>query len=78
MERHLVIVLLLARYCNLGNIAIGISYGVRNIRLPWLSNVLIAFLTGFGTWIFIISGQRIITRNIAKNCDGLERQQDFC
>ena len=61
MDKNVLFVLLLALSCNLDNIAIGISYGVRNIRLPWLSNLLIAFLTGFGTWLFIVFGQRIIS-----------------
>jgi putative sporulation protein YtaF len=61
MDKNVIIILLLALSCNLDNIAIGISYGVRNIQLPWLSNLLIAFLTGFGTWLFIVFGQRIIS-----------------
>jgi putative sporulation protein YtaF len=61
MNKNVILVLLLGLSCNLDNIAIGISYGVRSIRLPWRSNLLIAFLTGFGTWLFIVFGQRIIT-----------------
>ncbi len=61
MDKNVIIILLLALSCNLDNIAIGISYGIRNIRLPWLSNLLIAFLTGTGTWLFIVFGQKIVT-----------------
>jgi putative sporulation protein YtaF len=61
LHKQSLVILLLALSCNLDNIAIGISYGIRNIRLPWLSNLLIAFLTAAGTGLFIVFGQRIIT-----------------
>jgi putative sporulation protein YtaF len=57
----LLLVLLLALSCNLDNVAIGLSYGLRGIRLPLSSNLLIAILTGGGTLVFIVFGQQIVT-----------------
>ncbi len=61
MDLNMLLVLILALSCNLDNVAIGISYGIRGIRLPFLSNLLIAVLTAGGTLVFIVFGHQIVT-----------------
>jgi putative sporulation protein YtaF len=57
----ILLVVMLALSCNLDNLAIGISYGVRDIRLPFSSNLLIAVITAGGTLAVIISGRQVHT-----------------
>lgn len=45
---------------NLDNIVIGIAYGVKKIKINFLSNVLIAFITTFGTFISMFVGNLLI------------------
>jgi putative sporulation protein YtaF len=63
----LLLILLLSLSCNLDNVAIGLSYGLRGIRLPLLSNLLIAILTSGGTLVFIVFGHQIVTVLSPKN-----------
>ena len=49
---------LIALSCNLDNVGVGISYGTRRIRLPLITNVYIAFLTGFGTYLAMVAGRQ--------------------
>lgn len=56
---HLVTILLLAISSNLDNIGVGISYGIREINIPFTSNLLIALITSCGTFLSILLGQTI-------------------
>lgn len=55
----LVPILLLALSSNGDNIAVGIAYGVGRIEVPFSSNVLIALVTGFSTFLSIWAGRGI-------------------
>jgi putative sporulation protein YtaF len=57
----ILLVVMLALSCNLDNLTIGISYGVRDIRLPFFSNLLIAVITAGGTLAVIIFGRQVHT-----------------
>lgn len=48
--------LLLAISSNLDNMAVGLSYGARNVRIFWPSNLLIALLTSMGTGVSMSFG----------------------
>ena len=50
--------LLIALSCNLDNVGVGLSYGVRGIRLPLVTNLYIAVLTATGTGLAMILGQQ--------------------
>ena len=56
---ELVPILLVAISSNTDNLVVGIAYGMRHIRVPWLSNVVVAVLTGFATLASVLAGQRI-------------------
>jgi putative sporulation protein YtaF len=49
-------VVLLAISSNLDNLGVGISYGMRKVRIPWQSNLLIAFITSTGTLLSMTFG----------------------
>ncbi|MDP4120334.1 MAG: manganese efflux pump [Bacillota bacterium] len=44
---------------NIDNLVIGISYGVKKIRIPLISNILIAFITFCGTVLLMSVGKRL-------------------
>ncbi len=50
--------LLIAVSCNLDNVGVGISYGVRGIILPFRTNLYIAVLTAAGTALAMVLGQQ--------------------
>jgi putative sporulation protein YtaF len=50
--------LLIALSCNLDNVGVGLSYGARGIRLPLITNLYIALLTGVGTGLAMVLGQQ--------------------
>ncbi len=52
-------VVLLALSSNLDNLGVGISYGMRKVRIPWQSNLLIAFITSLGTLISMTFGSLV-------------------
>lgn len=56
---HIVSILLLALSSNLDNVGVGTAYGVRKIRIPFSSNVVIALITSTGTWLSMLMGKRI-------------------
>ena len=56
---HILTILVLAISANADNIAVGLAYGARRIRLPLASNLLIAFITSFGTLITMILGKKM-------------------
>jgi putative sporulation protein YtaF len=47
---------LIALSCNLDNVGVGISYGARGIKLPFLTNLYIALLTAAGTCMAMVLG----------------------
>jgi putative sporulation protein YtaF len=49
---------LIALSCNLDNVGVGISYGTRRIRLPYVTNLYIALLTSFDTYLAMVAGQQ--------------------
>lgn len=51
---------------NLDNMVIGIAYGIKNIQIKFLSNILIAFITTLGTFISMHIGN-LITQFISIN-----------
>lgn len=59
MANQLFPLLLLGAISNLDNLGIGISYGVQKIRIPFQSNLLIAFLTGIVTIISVSIGNTL-------------------
>jgi putative sporulation protein YtaF len=52
-------ILLLAVSSNLDNVGVGTAYGVRKIRIPFSSNILIALITSTGTWLSMLMGKSI-------------------
>jgi putative sporulation protein YtaF len=50
--------LLIALSCNLDNVGVGLAYGTRGIRLPLATNLYIALLTAFGTYLAMVLGQQ--------------------
>jgi putative sporulation protein YtaF len=56
---HLLTILVLAVSSNLDNIGVGLSYGIRNINIPFPSNLLIAVVSSSGTLVSILLGRTI-------------------
>jgi putative sporulation protein YtaF len=56
---HLISILSLASSSSADNLMVGIAFGVRGTRLPFLSNLLIAALNGAGTLLSMIAGNVI-------------------
>ncbi len=56
---QLFVILLLALSSNLDNVGVAISYGARKINIPFSSNLRIAFITGGGTLLSMLVGERI-------------------
>ncbi|WP_235860457.1 manganese efflux pump [Photobacterium phosphoreum] len=44
---------------NLDNFVIGLTYGVKNERIPLKANAIIAFITAFITYISMLGGKLI-------------------
>lgn len=59
MELWLVVILLIALVSNTDNFGVGISYGTRKILIPFVSNILIALITGLGTLFSMYVGKGI-------------------
>ncbi len=51
--------LLLSLSSNLDNVGVGVAYGIRRIRVPFSSNLIIALITGTGTLAAILAGHTI-------------------
>ncbi len=49
--------LLIALSCNLDNVGVGISYGARGIKIPFVTNLFIALITGTGTLLAMVLGK---------------------
>jgi putative sporulation protein YtaF len=56
---QLIVILLLSISSNLDNVGVAISYGARKINIPFSSNLLIAFITGSGTLLSMLVGERL-------------------
>lgn len=56
---NLAAMLLMAVASNLDNIGVGLAYGARNIRIPAWANLLIAAITGAGTFLSMYFGQSL-------------------
>lgn len=56
---YLISIFLLAIASNVDNLAIGIAYGVKKIKIGKLSNLVISLVTGIGTYISISVGKTI-------------------
>lgn len=57
----LFLIALLVISISLDSFGIGIVYGLRKIKLPFLSNLLIAFITGLSTFIAMKTGLYLFT-----------------
>lgn len=44
---------------NLDNVGVGSSYGTRGINIPFITNLLIAFVTGTGTLLAMVLGNQV-------------------
>ena len=56
---HLHQIFLIAISSNLDNIGVGASFGMRQISLPWRSNLLIALITATGTFFSMWLGDSV-------------------
>src|SRR5437016_1204743 len=56
---HIFPALLLALASNLDNVGVGIAYGMRKVRVPFTSNILIAAITATGTLASVLCGSTI-------------------
>ncbi|MDF2504695.1 sporulation membrane protein YtaF [Clostridium sp.] len=59
MGLWLIVILLIAVVSNTDSLGVGISYGTRNILIPFVSNILIALIGGLGTLISMYIGKGI-------------------
>jgi putative Mn2+ efflux pump MntP len=55
----IVSVLLLVLSANLDTLVIAVSYGMKNIRIPFLANLIISFITTLGTYLSMAFGEVI-------------------
>lgn len=67
---HIVSTLLFAISANADNLAVGLSYGIKKIRIGWVSNLLIAIISLLGTILSMLVGKIIFTF-IPKNAANL-------
>lgn len=59
IKSYFVVMLLIAMVSNTDNFGVGISYGTRKILIPFTSNIIIALITGIGTFISMIIGVEV-------------------
>jgi len=57
---HLLSILLFAISSNMDNLVIGLSYGIKKIRIPILSNIVISLITFIGTAFSMIIGKELL------------------
>lgn len=53
---HLISLVFLSIAANLDNLSIGMAYGIRNVRIPLISNFAISVVSGLFTLITCILG----------------------
>ncbi|MGG0824553.1 sporulation membrane protein YtaF [Paenibacillus turicensis] len=58
---NLWIIIVIGLASNLDNAGVGIAYGVRNIRIPWYSNLTISFISFLATLVSGLFGNWIST-----------------
>lgn len=58
---HILSSFLFAISANVDNFAVGLSYGIKKIKIGYLSNFLIALISSIGTIIAMIVGKAIFT-----------------
>lgn len=56
---HFLTAILLALASNLDNVGVGIAYGMRRVRVPVASNILIAAITATGTLVSVLFGNTL-------------------
>ncbi|MHB1652265.1 MAG: sporulation membrane protein YtaF [Desulfitobacteriaceae bacterium] len=56
---HWISALLLGLAANLDNFGIGVSYGIQKVRIPFLSNFLIALLSGIVVVLSVVAGESL-------------------
>ncbi|WP_152396769.1 sporulation membrane protein YtaF [Paenibacillus guangzhouensis] len=57
---HWVSVIMFAIASNLDNLGIGLSFGMKRTRIPWLPNILIACITMIGTYFSMRMGEWLV------------------
>jgi putative Mn2+ efflux pump MntP len=60
-EMHLLSSFIFAASSNMDNWVIGLSYGLRQIRIPLISCILISLLTSLGTVLAMLTGQYVLS-----------------
>ncbi|HJV46843.1 MAG TPA: sporulation membrane protein YtaF [Bacillota bacterium] len=53
---HWLSILILGIASNLDNLGIGISFGIRSTKIPFFSNLIIAFISMVGTYLSMVLG----------------------
>lgn len=56
---HYISAALFALSANMDNVAIGLAYGIKGVRIRFRSNLLIACLTSLGTFISMAAGAKV-------------------
>ncbi|SDO13517.1 sporulation membrane protein YtaF [Acetanaerobacterium elongatum] len=56
---HILSVILLSAAANLDNLSIGLAYGIRKVRIPFLSNLIVSMLSGVFTLITCFVGKSL-------------------
>ncbi|MEK4762945.1 manganese efflux pump [Viridibacillus sp. FSL E2-0187] len=67
---HWVTIILMGVAANLDNLGIGLAYGVKQTKIPMISNVTIAFVAMVITYIAVIAGSEV-TRYISTHSASL-------
>ncbi|WP_314591233.1 sporulation membrane protein YtaF [Paenibacillus terrigena] len=57
---HWISVIMFAVASNLDNLGIGLSFGMKRTRIPWLPNILIACITMIGTYFSMRMGEWLV------------------
>lgn len=58
---HIISSILLAISSNIDNLGVGIVFGLRKMRIPLAANLLIALITGLGTFIAMKAGEYVLS-----------------
>lgn len=61
MNDDLIAIVLFSLASNLDNLGFGIAYGLRGVKVPWLSNAVVAGVSGFATWLTMVAGGALAT-----------------
>ncbi|WP_107947274.1 manganese efflux pump [Lysinibacillus parviboronicapiens] len=57
---HWITIILIGIAANLDNLGIGLAYGVKNMRIPVLSNAVIAIMSMIVTYVAVTAGSTVI------------------